>query len=142
MSDDRSREPMHPQVKVWDKNFSEMVEVDEDIATLLMEMWTLGITTLYSCQGFPYFVDQTLHAAEQYRAYVLMRKDEASMEFILNIIQNFEPFKKGKISWSIEFDNQPDQGFQRIIIRFPHQDIQTLLSFLHKDVLFPPINPI
>lgn len=109
----------------------EEVEVDTDIAPLIAQFWKAGINTRFSCQGSPKFVDQTEWDAKRWLAYVMLELDENSMEFINSLMSRTHFFLAEKVSWAIEFDRgSGDDDKNRVTLRFPHQDIVPLTSYL------------
>lgn len=106
-----------------------IVEVDEKIADLLVNMWAIGITTRYSCQGDGHlFVDQTCREGERYRAYVLMKRDVWSLGFIQELLKTYPAFAAEKCAWEIAFDRHPITNEERITIYFPSNEIEALTS--------------
>lgn len=121
----------HPYLVVEYKNRT--IELDEDLCELVPLMWSLGILTLYSCQGDKKYKDETVWSNRRLRAYIMMSNTEESLEFIQKLLVTFPVFQpKKKVSWEIEFDKHRVQG-SRICIRFPNSDIPKLIEWINEN---------
>lgn len=120
--------PKHPTVTFSFKDGD--IEIDEDLSELLPLMWGIGIDTLYCCQGYVKFKDETVWSNRRFRSYILMRNTEASNTFMQKLLMTFPAFRpKKKVSWEIGYDKHREQG-SRICIRFPHSDIPKLVEWI------------
>lgn len=108
----------------------EVIHVDHKMVELLELMWSMGITTNWSCQGDDMFKDPTHYEAMRYRAYIQMKHDAWSLGFIQELINRFYAFRSEKVLWTIEFNRNPKHGDTRICIRFPQADIGALVAEL------------
>lgn len=116
-----------------------IVEIDNDLVPLMTLLWERGLATRFSCQGEPYFVDQTEWDGKRHRAYIMFEMSATLLMFLSDLIKDFPVFRSEKMSWTIEFDRAPNwrtvgqrdepEG-NRVTIRFPHQDIKTLIYYL------------
>lgn len=115
----------HKQVKAKAPDGTK-IEVDEGMRKLLEMLWKLGIETIYSCQGDPFFIDQYHYEAKHFRAYIQMKNNEEALGFLTDIFACTDVLDAKKASFTIDFDHHPKTGAQRICIRFPHADIKVL----------------
>lgn len=112
---------------------------DEDIYPLVNLMFEQGIMERFSCQGDPFFVDQTRYEARDHRAYIMVEATPEAYTFLSNLAISYPGFREETRSWSIEIDQEPLRKFMsperhnpkpRIIFRFPHQDILKLTVWM------------
>lgn len=125
----------HPIVLMSDPRDGHSVEIDEKMAPLIEMLWKTGIQTQFCCQGDHMFLDPTEWDARAYRAYILMTRDENSLEFVKLLLSNFYAFTAEKVSWTIEFDRNPFDNVNRIILRFPQEDILPLVEFIRQNII-------
>lgn len=123
--------PKHPTLTFFYKD--EEIEVDEDLAELLPLLWGIGIDTLYCCQGYKKYKDETVWSNKSFRGYILMRHTKESNTFIQNLLTSFPAFIPGKkVLWEFSFEKHREQG-PRICIRFPNSDIPKLVEWIKKN---------
>lgn len=129
----------HPIVLMSDPRDGHSVEIDEKMAPLIEMLWKTGIQTQFCCQGDHMFLDPTEWDARAYRAYILMTRDENSLEFVKLLLSNFYAFTAEKVSWTIEFDRNPLDNVNRILLRFPQEDILPLVEFIRQNIIYSDI---
>ena len=117
------------------------VEIDEKMAPLIEMLWKTGIQTQFCCQGDHKFLDPTDWDAREHRAYILMTRDENSIEFVKLLLSNFYAFTAEKVSWTIEFDRNPLDNVNRILLRFPQEDILPLVEFIRQNIILRRTDP-
>lgn len=116
------------------------ISVDSNIAELISLLWVNGIDTNFSCEGtassfswaneYLEHHEPTFNEYNQMRAYISMPHTDRSMDFILSLLDSFMGLGKSyESSWSFEFTMHHEQG-PRICLRFPHNDIPKIVSFL------------
>lgn len=128
-----ARSTEHKQVKAKLPNGTK-IQVDEEMKSLLKEMWRRRIETNFSCQGTPYFVDQTNWHAKQYRGYIQMPRTAYSLNFIKVLTATYSGLYVGDSSFSVEFDQNPRGGERRISIRFTNAEIPALTAWAKKEL--------
>lgn len=121
----------HKQVRIMNTEGKRAV-VDDKMSRLILTLWRLGVTTLYSCQGDPHFKDQTCWNNRHHRAYVLMKDDDAAMAVVLLLLTDGELFREKKNkSFEIDFNHIRSEG-RRICIRFPTDQIKDITRRLEE----------
>lgn len=118
--------PQHDSDIIY-TNTGEAVEVDKAIIPLIWAMWTLDIKTYYCCEGK--YSEATHNGASRDAGYITMRQDDTSMWFVGVLLSEYPHFVEMNGSfWEISFDRW--KGVNRICIRFPHDQIPALTTFV------------
>lgn len=127
----------HPTVPL-ETPWEEVVDIDRDMVELIRRLLDRDIITQYCCQGYTDMADQTHWGARSDRAYILMERTAESYHLVTDLLENLPIFHQDKVSWTIEFDRDPTTDINRILLRFPHQDIQMLVDYLDDE--YPYVN--
>ena len=135
MTNNKSRNQTHEVVELLSPDGIN-IDIDVNLAELILQLWDVGIDTLYSCEGTPTnfswedeYDDSSWDKAHDNRAYISMKNTPISRQLMVEIIGMYEQLGKTDNSmWDFEFDFHPEQG-PRLVVRFPHNDIPTFLGF-------------
>lgn len=118
----------HEHVELMDPFSNELVEIDERIALLIQSLWYRGVQTIFCCEGSP-ATTMTNNGGYERAAYILMVRDEKSMDLTRSILSDYIVFKHGYASyWHISVEKY--QGLNRLCMRFPHNQIDKLTDFV------------
>lgn len=123
--------PRHATVELITPS-NEVVDIDRGIADLIQALWAIGITTFYCCEGDDHrsYLDE--NETRRKAAYILMKRDAFSMEFIKAIFSDYIRFEKSYSTFMhVEVDSHPIMG-DRICLRFPNHHILEMLRFLRR----------
>lgn len=125
------RKTKHVQKSVVVHPTREIIEVDEMMVDLLEAMWDVGITTNFSCQGDGHlWVDDQHHEAARFQAYVQMRRDIWSLQFVQELLKE-DFFAGDKVSFEIKFGMNPFTNEQLIGIYFPSSYISRITEAIY-----------
>lgn len=131
----RPRRGSHAETSVKVNDW--FAHIDENIADLIELMWMCGFETQYCCEGYDWpftNIDEHSWNAQDYRAYICMPRTQANFDLTVNLLSNFERFANGsRVSWDFEFeqsDSEFHKGQNRIVWRFPKNDIPLLVKFI------------
>lgn len=128
----------HPHVELTRPDGT-IDEFDADIAPLAQLLFKRGIIERFSCQGDPFFIDQTRYEARDHRAYIMVENTPEALMFLSDLAGSFPAWRQEAVSWTIEIDQAPLRKFMRpeqhnpkprITFRFPHQDILNLTMWI------------
>lgn len=108
-----------------------LVTVPDGIAAFIRRLWILDIVTYYCCEGYDVPKGKSPYARkyEDRRAYVMMRDDANSREWLGMLVDKWNPTNfNTPQNFDIEIDEGPKDSGQggRITVRFPRADIDRL----------------
>ncbi|AWN03445.1 hypothetical protein PBI_COUNT_124 [Microbacterium phage Count] len=135
----RKRKPKHSTAVMTYPFTGESVHIDEKMVPLMDILWKAGVETQFCCEGDHKFIDPTEWDARDHRAYILMTRTDNSLEFVKLLLGSFYAFTAEKVSWTIEFDRNPHDDVNRILLRFPQHDILPLVEFIRQNVIYADI---
>ena len=111
-------------------------EVDARLVVLHTILIKMGVTTLYSCEGYTNSVDWEddtwFQTASATNAYIMFKDDAEGRTFTQLLVSDPEKSPLGKVGeWSMIFDHNLalTQG-PRIVLRFPKSEIPALEKYL------------
>ena len=111
-------------------------EVDARLVVLHTILIKMGVTTLYSCEGYTNPVDWEddtwFQTASATNAYIMFKDDAEGRTFTQLLLSDPEKSPLGKVGeWSMIFDHNLAlmQG-PRIVLRFPKSEIPALEKYL------------
>ena len=111
-------------------------EVDARLVVLHIILIKMGVTTLYSCEGYDNPVDwendKWFQTASATNAYIMFKDDAEGRMFTQLLVSDPEKSPLGKVGeWAMEFDHNLAlmQG-PRIVLRFPKSEIPALEKYL------------
>ena len=111
-------------------------EVDARLVVLHTILIKMGVTTLYSCEGYTNPVDWEddtwFQTASATNAYIMFKDDAEGRTFTQLLVSDPEKSPLGKVGeWSMIFDHNLalTQG-PRIVLRFPKSEIPALEKYL------------
>ena len=111
-------------------------EVDARLVVLHTILIKMGVTTLYSCEGYTNPVDWEddtwFQTASATNAYIMFKDDAEGRTFTQLLVSDPEKSPLGKVGeWSMIFDHNLalTQG-PRIVLRFPKSEIPSLEKYL------------
>lgn len=131
----------HQQTAVTTPDGTE-IQCDAPMESLLRELWRLGVTTLYSCQGFDEIPDGYAVAPPAYVAC----EDSARARWLADVLRaEHAGFKGGYIvdygpdsemrapliPFGVEYSSHPTHG-NRVCFRFPPEEIEAFTKFLRR----------
>lgn len=109
-----------------------VVDIDRGISDLIQALWNIGITTFFCCEGDDHASYLDDDETRRKAAYILMKRDHFSMEFVKAIFSDYIRFEKNYTTFlHVEVDAHPKYG-DRICVRFPHHLIPEMLKFILK----------
>ena len=111
-------------------------DVDARLVVLHTILIKMGVTTLYSCEGYTNPVDweddRWFQTASATNAYIMFKDDAEGRTFTQLLVSDPEKSPLGKVGeWSMIFDHNLalTQG-PRIVLRFPKSEIPALEKYL------------
>ena len=122
MTNNQSRNQKHEVVELLSPDGIN-IDIDVNLAGLILQLWDMGIDTLHSCEGTPtnfswedeYVGGPSWNKARHNRAYISMKNTPISRRLMVEIIGMYEQLGETDNSmWGFEFNFHNIPNFNKI----------------------------